>query len=144
MLALKKKREAEAKAAAEAAAGAASTNPSSAPSSAGESTSSAVDNKVSLLGIGGKKKTKENGGGGKKRTPGEIRIQKGEFCDRSLFSNCVRYIIGLSRGDGDQICSLFARHCLIFLWKGGAFFDIILLPKEEMLNVPLSSHLVLH
>ena len=86
MLALKKKREAEAKAAAEAAAsGAASTNPSSAPSSAGESTSSAADNKVSLLGIGGKKKTKENGGGGKKRTPGEIRIQKGEFCDRSLF-----------------------------------------------------------
>jgi hypothetical protein len=74
MLALKKKREAEAKAAAEAA-----STPSSAPSSAGESTSSA-DNKVSLLGIGGKKKTKENGGGGKKRTPGEIRIQKGKWC----------------------------------------------------------------
>jgi hypothetical protein len=80
MLALKKKREAEAKAAAEAAStAAASTTPSSAPSSAGESTSSA-DNKVSLLGIGGKKKTKENGGGGKKRTPGEIRIQKGKWC----------------------------------------------------------------
>lgn len=78
MLALKKKREAEAKAKAAAeASGAASTQPSSAPSSGGESTSS--DNKVSLLGIGGKKKSKENGSGGKKRTPGEIRIQKGEF-----------------------------------------------------------------
>ncbi|KAL7514581.1 hypothetical protein ACHAXN_011826 [Cyclotella atomus] len=77
MLALKKKREAEAKAKAEAeASGAASTTPSSAPSSAGESTSSAADNKVSLLGIGGKKKSKENNGGAKKRTPGEIRIQK--------------------------------------------------------------------
>jgi hypothetical protein len=82
MLALKKKREAEAKAAAEA-----STNPSSAPSSAGESTSSSIAanndnaNKVSLLGIGGKKKEKNGGGGTKKRTPGEIRIQKGEFLE---------------------------------------------------------------
>lgn len=94
MLALKKKREAEAKAAA-AAQASASAAPSSAPSSAGESTSSAANdngattaastNKVSLLGIGGKKTSaNEKNGGGKKRTPGEIRIQKGEsskaFC----------------------------------------------------------------
>ena len=36
--------------------------------------------KVSILGIGGKKKkdSGKDGAGGKKRTPGEIRIQKGE------------------------------------------------------------------
>ena len=87
MLALKKKREAEAKAAA-AAQASASAVPSSIPSSAGQSTSSTNDNgaataaptnKVSLLGIGGKKTSvNEKNGGGKKRTPGEIRIQKGE------------------------------------------------------------------
>ncbi|KAL7484599.1 hypothetical protein ACHAW6_014894 [Cyclotella cf. meneghiniana] len=86
MLALKKKREAEAKAAA-AAQASASAAPSSSPSSTGESTSSAANdngattaastNKVSLLGIGGKKTSaNEKNGGGKKRTPGEIRIQK--------------------------------------------------------------------
>lgn len=96
MLALKKKREAEAKAKAEAeASGAASTQPSSAPSSAGESTSS--DNKVSLLGIGGKKKSKENGNGAKKRTPGEIRIQKGEF-----FVWCCLYMTS-DRSQAEQV-----------------------------------------
>jgi len=66
MLALKKKREAEAKAKSEAAAQA---PPVSQPSS---------EPKVSLLGIGGKKKKDKSDGksGGKKRTPGEIRIQK--------------------------------------------------------------------
>ena len=60
MLALKKKREAEAKKAA-------------------ESGSDSGPEKVSLLGIGGKKTTRngDNKTGGKKRTPGEIRIQKG-------------------------------------------------------------------
>lgn len=76
MLALKKKREAEAKAAAEeaAAAGAVQT-PGTAPSAADSS------KKVSLLGVGGKKKKTGAGGanGQKKRSPGEIRIQKGEF-----------------------------------------------------------------
>lgn len=60
MLALKKKREEEKKAAETAAA------------EGGE--------KVSVLGIGGKKQTKNNGDGAaptKKRSPGEIRIQKG-------------------------------------------------------------------
>ena len=63
----KKKREAEAKAKSEAAAQA---PPVSQPSS---------EPKVSLLGIGGKKKKNKSEGksGGKKRTPGEIRIQKG-------------------------------------------------------------------
>ena len=72
MLALKKKREAEAKAkAAAAAAGEQAEQPTSAPAE--------EKKKVSLLGVGGKKK-KDSGEskGGKKRTPGEIRIQKGE------------------------------------------------------------------
>mmetsp|Transcript_18590 Transcript_18590/g.38001 ORF Transcript_18590/g.38001 Transcript_18590/m.38001 type:complete len:235 (+) Transcript_18590:43-747(+) len=88
MLALKKKREAEAKAKAEAeaaaAAGAAShaAGPSSPPAAAASEESSASNtNKVSLLGIGGKKKKSDGAGangtnGTKKRTPGEIRIQK--------------------------------------------------------------------
>jgi len=78
MLALKKKRLAEAKAkeAAEAAgistSETAASEPSAAPAPAG------TTKKVSLLGIGGKKKSNgENGkGSGKRRTPGEIRIQK--------------------------------------------------------------------
>lgn len=74
MLALKKKREAEAKAKAEAEAAAAA-------SSGGKDGASAqAPEKVSILGIGGKKKkdSGKDGAGGKKRTPGEIRIQKGE------------------------------------------------------------------
>jgi hypothetical protein len=69
MLALKKKREADAKEAA---------------AQQEQDSKMAVDSnapaKVSLLGIGGKKKTKNggDGAGGKKRTPGEIRIQKGK------------------------------------------------------------------
>ena len=79
MLALKKKREAEAKAradeeAAAQAAGAVQT-PGTAPSAADAS------KKVSLLGVGGKKKRTGGAGanGQKKRSPGEIRIQKGEL-----------------------------------------------------------------
>ena len=86
MLALKKKREAEAKAkqaeesaAAKAAAVIGTTSPSTEPGS-----SNNTNSKVSLLGIGGKtlSKNTSNGSssrGGKKRTPGEIRIQKGMF-----------------------------------------------------------------
>mmetsp|Transcript_32123 Transcript_32123/g.96260 ORF Transcript_32123/g.96260 Transcript_32123/m.96260 type:complete len:223 (-) Transcript_32123:645-1313(-) len=76
MLALKKKREAEAKAKAEAEASGASSAASTPPPSSELSSSEAK--KVSILGIGGKKK-KDKGGNGsnsKKRTPGEIRIQK--------------------------------------------------------------------
>mmetsp|Transcript_5880 Transcript_5880/g.14725 ORF Transcript_5880/g.14725 Transcript_5880/m.14725 type:complete len:224 (+) Transcript_5880:114-785(+) len=77
MLALKKKREAEAKAKAEteaaaAAGGGAVQTPGTAPSASGP-------NKVSLLGIGGKKKKSDDKAGvngQKKRSPGEIRIQK--------------------------------------------------------------------
>jgi hypothetical protein len=82
MLALKKKREAEAKQAAEAAAVAQAESASNVESEAMQ-----VDSveKISLLGIGGKKAVK-NGGDAKvkKRTPGEIRIQKGTFsyCER--------------------------------------------------------------
>jgi len=85
MLALKKKREAEA-------AAAAATNVVAAP--AGEEKSAAeVSNgggsttKVSLIGAIGGKKTKDKAAeagkdgasAGKKRTPGEIRIQKGMY-----------------------------------------------------------------
>jgi ubiquitin-conjugating enzyme E2 M len=71
MLALKKKREAEAKKAAEEAQQQASTT-AEAPADQPQ--------KVSLLGIGGKKMVKngETGKTGKKRTPGEIRIQTGK------------------------------------------------------------------
>lgn len=73
MLALKKKREAEAKAAAEA--------PTATTAEAPPETE-----KVSLLGIGGKKKTKSGDtNGSKKRTPGEIRIQKGVYIECLLF-----------------------------------------------------------
>jgi hypothetical protein len=94
MLALKKKREAEAAAAASASAttdilgtsdGNSVRNAVEDPSEAGGST------KVSLIGAIGGKKTKdkvadagkEGSSVGKKRTPGEIRIQKGMAFDRS-------------------------------------------------------------
>lgn len=71
MLALKKKREAEQKAAQEAAAADGGT--AEAP------TAGAAPEKLSLLGVGGKKQVKNGDIAkvGKKRTPGEIRIQKG-------------------------------------------------------------------
>jgi hypothetical protein len=81
MLALKKKREAEAKVAAEEKAEADRMEVET-PAAAAASGPA----KVSLLGIGGKKKTGKNGDSktaGKKRSPGEIRIQKGTF----LYSN---------------------------------------------------------
>lgn len=69
MLALKKKKEAEKKAAAAAAAAAATEEAKDAPEEK-------KTQKVSLLGVGGKKKKETNGKGGKRRTAGEIRIQK--------------------------------------------------------------------
>ena len=75
MLALKKKREAERKQAAEEEAAAATTN----NNNGGGTT--ATPPTLSLLGVGGKKQVK-NGDSAtavKKRTPGEIRIQKGSF-----------------------------------------------------------------
>jgi hypothetical protein len=103
MLALKKKREAEAKAKAEADAAAVSEGvtggavqtPGSAPTTTTtSSSSSSSSHKVSLLGIGGKK-TKADGSamnGQKKRSPGEIRIQKGELifaCEKWTGLRCV-------------------------------------------------------
>jgi hypothetical protein len=83
MLALKKKREAEAKVAAEEKAEADKMEVET-PASAGPASAAAAGPaKVSLLGIGGKKKTTGPNGdsktAGKKRSPGEIRIQKGAF-----------------------------------------------------------------
>ena len=105
MLALKKKREVEAKqaaaeeeaaaAAAAAASAAAAESNNNNPAEPASSTSSSVE-KVSLLGIGGKKKSSSgtagaSNGGGKKRSPGEIRIQKGAcVCP----STCVVYWLG--------------------------------------------------
>ncbi|KAL3920414.1 MAG: hypothetical protein SGARI_006951, partial [Bacillariaceae sp.] len=66
MLALKKKREAEKEKAEEEAAAAPADTPSD-------------GDKVSLFGIGGQKKTKKGAQAGTKKTPGEIRIQKGEW-----------------------------------------------------------------
>ena len=68
MLALKKKREAEKKKAEEEAA----AQPADAPAASGDK------DKVSLFGIGGQKKNKKGDQAGPKKTPGEIRIQKGE------------------------------------------------------------------
>lgn len=70
MLALKKKKEAEKKAAAEAAA--------RKDGSSDEKGTTVKAEKVSLFGVGGKKK-KDSGANGKekRRTAGEIRIQKG-------------------------------------------------------------------
>lgn len=86
MLALKKKREAEAKAKEEAEKAAAASGSDSASASSGPASG---PQKVSLLGaVGGRKKKdsgKDGGSGGKKRTPGEIRIQKGTC----YFSFCV-------------------------------------------------------
>lgn len=88
MLALKQKRAAEAKAKAEAEAKAredaeasnSSVSPSTEPTNNNTVENSVSSNKVSLLGIGGKTlKTNtysSSSRGGKKRSPGEIRIQK--------------------------------------------------------------------
>ena len=82
MLALKKKREAEAKRAEE-------------EQQASTEGNEKGTEKVSLLGIGGKKtKNGELGKtGAKKRTPGEIRIQKGTF-SYSFDSTSRRKCIG--------------------------------------------------
>ena len=103
MLALKKKREAELKAAAEADVATNTTASSTAAlvtpqydndntnmtdttssSSSSQSAPTAATNKISLLGIGGMKKkdttthpNSSTNATNKKRTPGEIRIQKG-------------------------------------------------------------------
>lgn len=90
MLALKKKREAEAKAKAEAEAAAIAGGGSNAVQSPGTAPSAPSSNKVSLLGaVGGKKKRSDNSSisGAKRRTPGEIRIQKGKA---PLFWFCLR------------------------------------------------------
>ena len=103
MLALKKKREAEAKAKAEAdasaasegAAGGAVQSPGSAPTT---SSTTASSNKVSLLGIGGKK-TKADGSaanGQKKRSPGEIRIQKGEYDDEFVVAYYIVLMLDIA------------------------------------------------
>jgi hypothetical protein len=101
MLALKKKREAEAAAVKAAAAAEAKQEPGDA----------AGPQKVSLFGIGGEKKTK-NGDSktGKKRTPGEIRIQKG----KSVFLG-NRYVLHW-HSVADENCIralLMRRHCRV-------------------------------
>jgi hypothetical protein len=77
MLALKKKREAEKKEREEAAKDEAAGP--AAPAAGGQ---------VSLFGIGGEKRTKKGEMQGTKKSPGEIRIQKGNFLFR-WFSICL-------------------------------------------------------
>lgn len=72
MLALKKKREAEKKAKEEAA-----KQESAAAVETPAVTQPAEGGQVSLFGIGGQKKTKKGEAPGTKKTPGELRIQKG-------------------------------------------------------------------
>ena len=87
MLALKKKREAQRKAAEEAAKAEAASPAASAPADAPPAEKAAegasAGGQVSLFGIGGQKKTKK-GESGTKKTPGEIRIQKGMSSCRIL------------------------------------------------------------
>lgn len=82
MLALKKKREAEQKAVADAAAAPKEVPETDATNETGSDNNTnggnSNNNKVSLLGIGGVKKGNATSSNAqKKRTPGEIRIQKG-------------------------------------------------------------------
>ncbi len=74
MLALKKKREAEKKEKEEAA-----KNEATAAAEAPSATAPADGGQVSLFGIGGQKKTKKGEAPGIKKSPGEIRIQKGKY-----------------------------------------------------------------
>ena len=83
MLALKKKREEQRKAAEEAAKAEAASPSVSAPAN-GEG------GQVSLFGIGGQKKTKKGEQMGTKKTPGEIRIQKGGF-----IASCIPFVFYL-------------------------------------------------
>lgn len=113
MLALKKKREEEKKKAEEAAKAAAAEGSTAAPDDG---------NKVSLLGVGGKKKKSENGTGttGKKRTPGEIRIQKGKT-GRKEVELSLAVCWSLAWGKQSHIISLdkLCRYCRVGRRKGG-------------------------
>ena len=77
MLALKKKREEQRKAAEEAAKAEAAKAEATASSVSAPTDGAEGGGQVSLFGIGGKKKTKKDDQSGTKKTPGEIRIQKG-------------------------------------------------------------------
>jgi hypothetical protein len=80
MLALKKKREQEKKDAEEAAKNSAAAAASGGGGAEVPPLVPPTGGTVSLFGIGGQKKTKKGDEGtGKKRSPGEIRIQRGEF-----------------------------------------------------------------
>jgi hypothetical protein len=79
MLALKKKREAEQKAAVEAANSVTPDEATEKDNTNDNTGNNGSNNKVSLLGIGGIKKSNATASNAqKKRTPGEIRIQKGK------------------------------------------------------------------
>jgi hypothetical protein len=82
MLALKKKREAEKKEKEEAA----KHEAESAAQTPTDAAAPAEGGPVSLFGIGGQKKTKKGEGPSTKKSPGEIRIQKGKiYISRLLF-----------------------------------------------------------
>jgi hypothetical protein len=80
MLALKKKREADKKEKEEAA-----KNEAKSIAQAPDATVASEGGQVSLFGIGGQKKTKKGDGPLTKKSPGEIRIQKGKYYISVMF-----------------------------------------------------------
>ena len=74
MLALKKKREAEQKEREETA-----KNEAESVAQKPDATAASKGGKVALFGIGGQNLTKSGEGSGPKKSPGEIRIQKGKY-----------------------------------------------------------------
>ena len=99
MLALKKKREEAKQAAEEASKNSSSTAvdaPTATPAAAAAAAAAAAssDNsgghQISLFGIDGQKKTKKGDAPVKKRSPGEIRIQKGNYLG-GIFTHLFRF-----------------------------------------------------
>jgi ubiquitin-conjugating enzyme E2 M len=142
MLALKKKREAEAKKAAEEAKQQAE-QPTTAEAPADQ------PQKVSLLGIGGKKMVKngESGKTGKKRTPGEIRIQTGKllrllFWRRHILTQALLFYVDIAELDGGDVATIKfpnPNDLTLFdvsvtpdtgLWKGATYHFTFTIPPH--------------
>jgi hypothetical protein len=144
MLALKKKREAEKKRAEEeeaAASAAASTDAGTLQQPQGDAGVSEETKKVSLFGIGGEKKSKKGEmTTGAKKTPGELRIQKGAKGIKPQLIICteVFILIALSSLTHTQhfsflfllVCLPAVRHWGTGWWKSCNRF----LPQSERLD----------
>mmetsp|Transcript_41317 Transcript_41317/g.62644 ORF Transcript_41317/g.62644 Transcript_41317/m.62644 type:complete len:154 (+) Transcript_41317:130-591(+) len=148
MLALKKKREAEAKAKAEAEAAAAaappsgqsSSNPTSEPAASSSASSSG---KLSLFGIDGKKKANKSAeSGGKKKTPGEIRIQKGMWkiyccCGTDFwFGSCGWCVVFLFASLGWLLPQIFLVSPGVGCAENSMFYGVYFLQNKNKRNIP--------